>query len=196
MPTYIESLKLRYGYDTPILLKDLSVNKEDNSSIRKILSDAVRHNKISRAMEGVYYFSTETPWGTKSVLLSAAVAYSMYIRDNNGYYTGMSFENDMGLSSQVPNIRELITNNTASRKRTVSICNNKYIIRKPRTKITAGNISIMPWLDYITYASDRELCKNHDRIREILVADIDLTKELLSFYPSKTSKKIIQEGLL
>ena len=196
MNDFIKGLKGKYGYDNPILLEELSKGRDDNARIRKLLSDADKTGDIDRAIRGVYYCSRITRLGTRSVIPSYEIAEKVYIDGDNGYYSGLSFENGNGLTSQVPNIREITTNNTSARVRTVSINKFKFILRKPRTMINAENKRVMPWMDYITYIDRELLMKNIDLVKTAFDGNADIVENLIKYYPARTAKIIMEEDLI
>lgn len=190
MNTYIDNLKQKYGEDNPFTLSELTDSK-DNTRLRKALSDAVKRRVLSRACQGVYYFPHRTAWGTISVLPAQKIAYKLYIENSNGYYSGLSFANGEGLTSQVPAVTEITTNNASMRVRMVTINNQKYRIRKARVHLTPENIRAAAWLDYLTTANISEIEKNSGLIHTRIEEDNEEIKKLLPRYPAKTSKIFI-----
>ena len=64
-----------------------------------------------------------------------------------GYYSGMTFQNQLRLTTQMPNIIELYTNNETTRVREVFVGTQKVLLRRARTKITAENADVLSFLE-------------------------------------------------
>lgn len=73
-----------------------------------------------------------------------------YVQDNGeiyGYYTGMMLLNMFGITTQMPNVIEIYTNNEATKSRRVNINNQTVIVKKARTKIDKTNYRQMMILE-------------------------------------------------
>ena len=65
----VSILKESYGYDVPIILKNIRIGGKTKEAIRKELSRAVKKGEIERYGDGVYYFSRMIPsLGMKSII--------------------------------------------------------------------------------------------------------------------------------
>lgn len=102
--------------------------------------------QIERFQKGVYYRAKQTIFGKAHPSAETLEAQLLLHRGDDiiGYETGVSFMNQIGLTTLVPKKREIATN--AYRK----IINDKYIIaRKPVITINAGNFRYLQLLDII-----------------------------------------------
>ena len=57
----------------------------------------------------------------------------------DGFYGGNSFANQIGITTQVPNVVESVSNNTNSSDRERRIGNRRFYVRKPIVQITKIN---------------------------------------------------------
>jgi hypothetical protein len=64
-----------------------------------------------------------------------------------GYYSGIMLLNGLGLTTQVPNIVEVVTNNESSRLREVFVGTQRVRLRRARTTVTAENADALAILD-------------------------------------------------
>lgn len=62
---------------------------------------------------------------------------------------GNTFANYIGISTQVPRVVEIVSNNTHSSDRTVLIGERKFYVKKPIAKITKENVYVLQLLDYL-----------------------------------------------
>lgn len=64
-----------------------------------------------------------------------------------GYYTGFTFANRIGLTTQVPFALEIATNKINTDKSIIEIQGQRAYLYKPRTAVTAQNWKILQFLD-------------------------------------------------
>lgn len=193
----VEQLKTQYGTDYPIFPSDLG----NTSTARVFLSRNAAAGKIARFASGIYYFPRQTRFGN-SKLPIAQVYERKYIDDNGeifGYYSGLSFQQKIGYTSQVPNTPEITTNKEASLKRTISLDGKrKVLLKRPRVQITVDNCRLLPLLDLIT-AEDADMLMNNTLLSNYIQKEklrrSDLQK-VIAAYPAKTSLKMIETELI
>lgn len=198
----MKMLKKEYGYDEPILLKDIRIKGVSEAGKRQIFSRMSRQGKIARYSQGVYYIPSVTALGV-SKLGSQKVYEVKYISDGKdvyGYYTGLALDNRIGFTTQMPNVIDIVTNNERSRVREVKIGNQLLRLRKGRTVITAENVKALQlfdliknkdWdsLDKMQRSSITEYIKKNKISRSEVIANI-------TFAPASVAKKLMESGLI
>ena len=78
-----------------------------------------------------------------------------YVRnesDTYGYVTRMTFANQLGLTTQMPAIIEIVTNREATNGRTVTVGNQKVRIKKAAVTVSDNNVELLQFLDCIGQA--------------------------------------------
>lgn len=189
-----------FGCDEPVLVEDLLGLYPDISrtAVYKKIDAALAEGSLERYARGVYYVPTETPFG-RSVPSASQVVRRRWISDGNdvfGYYSGLSLENKAGISPQVPAVLEVTTNKATMRVREVEPFGGwrKILIRRPRTKVTAGNVDALMVLDLLTNVSpaDLEPAELENLRRLASKAGREKTFSLSRFYPAKTSKRLVE----
>ena len=98
-----------YGRNEAILSGEISFNGYSASWLKKELQKLCKEGMILRFEKGVYYIPTDTPLG-KSRLDPKKVIAKKYINNGSGtigYFSGVTFMNMIGLSTQMPNVLEL-----------------------------------------------------------------------------------------
>lgn len=190
-----------YEVNTPIYLNELNIEGMNNSTVRKQLSRLIAQNKIAKYSHGIYYIPKDSMLG-KSVLFFDDVITSKYVANKNeiyGFYSGLSFLNRLGISTQIPFTYEIVTNKETSRKRMVTINNRNVILRKAYTTINKDNYLEMQFLDFINRSS-LELINEYYTLLKSYIKDNKLNKdiinELLIYFPTKTFKKLTEGRLL
>ena len=107
----------------------------------------------------MYYIPTKTVFGN-SILNPRKVIEKKYIKDGNkiiGYYSGITFQNQLKLTTQMPNVIEVYTNNETAKIRDVFVGKQKVILRKARTTINNDNVAVLSFLELMNDITPRSL---------------------------------------
>jgi len=197
----IDYLLKKYGTNKPILTEELVVPEISYDNLRKQLSRYNSQGIIEKYSQGVYYIPKETILG-KSTLSINDVIYRKYIGDDNeiyGFFSGLSFYNKLGITTQVPFVYEIVTNKEKSRVRKITLKNKKIILRKPYATINRNNYLEAQFLEFINNANINDINDNIDILKKY-IKDNNLNKniilDLITNYPSKISKRLIESRLL
>lgn len=169
----------------------------------RLLKKAEKNGELVRFSRGVYCIPKKTFYGY-STLSSGMVANDRYIRNNEtvcGLYSGLTLLNQFAISTQVPNVVEIVTNNETTRKRTVIIDGMKFIIRKSRFEITKDNCFyytvLQLFLELGINPSLNDFSKK--KIKEYLVSNnIDQNKliKYAMFFPAQVVKNLLGSEVL
>lgn len=140
---FIEKIKRNFKIGEPIFIEDiLSLFPEfTRAYVFRLIKKAEEDEELIKFSRGVYCIPKKTFFGF-STLTSSMVANSKYITNGDsiyGVYSGLTLLNQFSVSSQIPNVIEIVTNNEATRKRMININGMKFIIRKSRFEITKDN---------------------------------------------------------
>ena len=162
------------------------------------IEKAISSGFLARYDRGVYYIPKSGRFG-KVPLSAQAVVERKYITDGKkvfGYYSGQTLENKAGLSEQVPAVLEITTNASSKRVRSLGAFGGwkDVVIRKPRCKVTSDNVDALRFLDAVTALplanlNEAELVNLKSLAN---AAGRDKAFAYASFYPAKTSKKLIE----
>ena len=202
----IRQLQDIYGYEAPILLKDIRIGHKSRTAIKQALYRATKQGRIARESNGVYYF--RDPAKRKSLILFEKVVEQKFIQDNAGnplfanlfvygYYSGATFLNMIGLSPQVPAVLEVVTNRTSSKKYTFQIGRQRAFVRKAKTEITSQNARILQFLDMFSYLGMDEVMRKKEQIVEYANKTFSRGSIVpyLKYYPTATLKKLFETGI-
>ena len=194
-----------YGYNTPIFIKDIRIGGKSKTAIRQEFYRASQRGELNRDGPGVYSIVNKTNEIVGSVTFEKIIESKFLYNENcpdlyiDGYYSGLTFLNQIGVSQQVPAILEVTTNNTSSKKRIYSALNRKAIIRKGRTNINLLNYKILQFLDMFYFVSLREVIENKDLLVDYVKKN-KLSKQqfeqYIKYYSTSTIKKIVEGGII
>ena len=165
-----EYLKKYYKDGEPIFLDDIHIEGMRRDNFRQQIKTLADAGKIVRYEKGIYYIPKKTRFDSAAGPNPETVAKYKYISrggKTDGYYSGSTFANLIGISMQVPMKKEIVSNNMAAIVREIIIGEQIFIIRRPYVKIDNDNAKILQILDLLKNL-DRYLDCSYDEARKII----------------------------
>lgn len=201
----MKKLNSAFKPNTPIFVEEIQALFADYSRPRiyQWIAEAVDSGALMRYDNGVYYIPTKTLLGV-SKLNPQKIIEKKYITSGNaiyGIYGGTLLLNSMGVTTQVPNVIEIFTNNEKSRRREVMVGYQKVILRKARMPITANNVELFRLLEFFNSIDLNKMDKETSFTRVVShIRQKGLSREeIIEFaqkFPAKTVKNLLQSGVL
>ena len=194
-----------YGYNEPIFLNDLSIEGLSENAVRQSVKRLVANGFLERYDNGIYYIPKQGGLLGKSYLDPFLVIMRKYVQNKSetyGYITGISFANQLGLTTQMPAVIEVVTNREATNGRMIMVGNLKVRIKKPSVTISDSNAEILQFLDSIGQAEKYTELPLEETIDTMIsyIKQKRFTKEQLSQVSSiltgATAKKLIEWGMI
>lgn len=183
----------------PIFSTEICIAGVSNGNLRQQFRDLYNKGIINRFDDGIYYIPKKTKLKGGAKLPSEYVAKYKYISRNDvvfGYISGFSFANQIGILNQVPVKEEIVSNNMTAAIREVRLGNQIYIVRKPKTIVTAENQKVLQLLDLlkdIDMYCEVDMALVRTQISEYMIKN-SITREsfekYINLYPIKTYKTI------
>ncbi len=199
---FFDYLLSRYGYNEAILLSELTFNGYSQAWIKKAVAALCTEQKLARFDKGVYYIPTDTVLG-KSLLDPRKVIAKKYLYQGGetiGYFSGVTLMNTLGLSTQMPQIIELYTNNEKARVRDVSVGKLNVRLRKARADITSQNAQTMCFLELM---NDTDAAFYDDEKRELLADFMQqngVSKRMITaclpYFPDKAMRTLVESEIV
>ncbi len=194
-----------YGYNEPIFLNDLSVDGMSENAVRQSVKRLVVSGFLERYDNGIYYIPKQGGVLGKSYLDPSVVIMRKYIQSKSeiyGYVTGITFANQLGLTTQVPAVIEVVTNREATNGRVVTVGNQRVRIKKPVVCVSNYNAELLQFLDSVSQAekyTELSMKETRDVLREY-IRRMCFTKEQLTEVSSgltgATAKRLIEWGMI
>ena len=200
-----EYLKENYKENEPIFISELQYKNLNMNAIRQQILNLTNKNLLIRYDTGIYFIPGKSIFKTSKTLYQNKVIEKKYISTNDeivGYFSGLNFANRIGITTQVPNLYEVVSNKATCDYRELKIGSTKIILRKPRTKITKENYLELQFLDMIKEIDNISILDKDENKKIVLnymnTAKISFAKlqKLLEFYPDKIYKNLYQVGVL
>lgn len=192
-----------YEPGEPIFYKDIIIGSSQDS-LRHQFSYLVSNGKLAKYSNGIYFLPKKSLLGGKPFISTEAVVFSKYIsRRNNaiGYYSGQTFANLIGVSYQVPVVKEIVTNECSANIRTIVLNNREYQIRKAKVHVTNENqiaLQMLSFLENYKKYTDYEVPDFREKIQKY-ARESGLNRDLLFQYADKFNnsvfKTIVELGL-
>ena len=196
----LEDLIDKYGYNEPIYLSDVQYGNYSRPWIAKEFKKMVDKGEIKRFDTGIYYFPQKLFFGD-SFLDSRKVVERRFLRNGNeiyGYVAGISLLNQVGLSTQVPNLIELVTNKEATRVRDIRIGNQRVRVRRSRTKITKENAKALQFLDLMNSINPVVMDETERLMLRKYILSSGVTRDSVMkhtrYFPAKAVKNLVDSG--
>lgn len=194
-----------YGYNEPIFLNDISIDGVSQNAVRQSVKRLTASGFLERYDNGIYYIPKQGGVLGKSYLDPFMVVMYKYVQNKSerfGYVTGLSFAKQLGLTTQMSAVIEVVTNREATNGRSIMVGNQKVRVKKSIIQISETNAELLQLLDGITQAEKYTEVTRKETI-DILIAYIRkmrFTKEQLSAVSSvltgATAKKLIEWGIV
>lgn len=199
---FFEYLVNTYGYNEAIMLNEIKFKAYSVPWIKKALGRLCAEEKLIRFEKGVYYIPTDTALG-KSRLAPEKVIVKKYINNGSGeigYFSGITFMNRLGLSTQMPNTLELYTNNEPSRVREVSVGGQRVLLRRSRSRIDSGNAAAMSFLELMNFTDAAFYDAEKKKIIAGFIKNNKITRKAIAecapYFPDKALRTLIESEII
>lgn len=186
-----------YQEAEPIFLSDMKIDGMSLSAISEEMNKLCEKNRIEKYEEGIYYIPKKSRLKSVSSINADMIARYKYIARSGtmyGFYSGNTFANQLGISTQVPNIVEIVSNNVVSEISEVHIGKRIFIVRKSVVPITMDNVYVLQLLDLLKNL-DFYLDDDYDVARkkiDIFVKENNITKQEVAQYIRMYPKEILR----
>ncbi len=144
-----------YGYNEPIFLNDLFIEGLSENAVRQSVKRLVASGFLERYDNGIYYIPKHGGLLGKSYLDPSMVIIRKYVENQSnkyGYITGLSFANQLGLTTQMPAVIEIVTNRESTNGRMLMVGNQKVRVKKSSISVSEDNAELLQLLDAIGQA--------------------------------------------
>ena len=195
-----EYLKNKYDYNEPIFADEIKFEKYSRPWIYKELKKMILNGEIKHFDTGIYYFPQKMPWGD-STLDARKVVNRRFISDGVdvfGYFAGLSLLNMTALSTQVPNLIEVVTNKETTRVRDVVVGQKRVRVRRSRTNITKENVNALRFLELMNSITPSAMDETDQFMLRKFIRESRVTRDdvsqYLALFPAKAMKNMTESG--
>ena len=151
-----EYLEKAYGYNEPIFISEIQLQGISDNALRQYFKRMVQSGDIIRFDTGVYYLPKASRILKKSYLDPMKVIIRKYIKnagETYGYFSGATFANQIGLTTQMSTVLEIVTSRESTKGRIVTVGSQKVRLKRPSIEITSENAGLLQLLDIVSQAN-------------------------------------------
>lgn len=162
-----EFIKDHYEEVEPIFFSDLLHDDITESTLNQQLKELCEKGLLQQYDEEVYFIPKKSKLNlTVGPNADMVARYRFISKGNNvdGFYSGNTFANQIGIFTQVPQVIEIVSNNVSDDGE-VLIGNRRFDIRKPVVPITKENVRVLQMLELLVKL-DAYLDCSHEEARE------------------------------
>lgn len=187
-------IKEYYKEAEPIFFSDLLCEDITDSTLNQQLKELCEKGLLQKYDEEVYFIPKRSKLNLAVGPNADIVARYRFISkgDNvDGFYAGNTFANQIGISTQVPYVIEIVSNNISDDGE-VLIGNRRFEVRKPIVPITKENAHVLQMLELLvkidayldcSYEEARDKFAEYISVCRITKSDVDL---YITKYPLST----------
>lgn len=205
METLYEYLLDNYKENEPIFLVDLQVDGMTRTNVRQQIKKLTDTGKVKRFDNGIYFLLKKTIFKSDSQLAPEKVLECKYLRDKDercGYVSGLMFFNQMGLTTQVPMMYEVVSNKATNDYRETSLAKSRVIVRKPKVLVTEKNYKALQFLDMLkdvdvySEVTGKPLQDRLYRYMDDANLSISEMEPYFAYYPDKLYKNLVETRVI
>ena len=200
--TLYQYLLETFGANEPFLTSEIQFQDYSKPWLYKELNKLCDEGKLIRYERGIYYIPTQTIFGP-SLLDPNKVIIKKYIRSGSdiyGYYSGITFLNQLRLTTQMPNTIEIYTNNEQSNARDIRVGSQEVLVRRARTPITKDNAAVLSFLELMNTVPAQFIMDERKAIIERFIADNGITRQAVTKYaplfPDKALRTLVESEVI
>ena len=205
METLYEYLLDNYKENEPIFLADLQVDGMTRTNVRQQIKKLTDTGKVKRFDNGIYFLPKKTIFKSGSQLAPEKVLECKYLRDKDercGYVSGLMFFNQMGLTTQVPMMYEVVSNKATNDYRETSLAKSRVIVRKPKVTVTEKNYKALQFFDMLkdvdvySEVTGKPLQDRLYRYMDDANLSISEMEPYFAYYPDKLYKNLVETRVI
>lgn len=205
MKALYEYLQNNYKVNEPIFLADLQIDGMTRTNVRQQIKKLTDAGKVKRFDNGIYFLPKKTIFKSGSQLAPEKVLECKYLRDKEercGYVSGLMFFNQMGLTTQVPMMYEVVSNKATNDYRETSLAKSRVIVRKPKVPVTEKNYKVLQFLDMLkdvdvySEVTGKPLQDRLYRYMDDAHLSISEMEPYFAYYPDKFYKNLVETRVI
>jgi hypothetical protein len=198
-------LSNHYKENEPIFLADIQIEGMTGTNIRQQIKKLTDAGKVKRFDNGIYFLPKKTMFKPDSQLALEKVLGYKYLRDKDkrcGYVSGLLFFYQIGLTTQVPILYEVVSNKATSEYRETSLAKSRVIIRRPKVPVTEQNYKELQFLDMLkdvdiySEVTGKSLQDRLCRYMNETKLSISKMEPYFAYYPDKLYKNLVETKVI
>ena len=207
MEEFLKKIKDNFEIGEPMFTNEiLALFDLSKQRTMELLKKCIDNGDIKKIERGVYYVPYKKTLSYNGVVFEGLetdneptteeIIIKKYKYNNKGEVygidDGMVLENDLHLTTQVPQVYNIITNNESRNMRVVKIGNEEVRLKKPYVKITKDNykeyevlqaINVLSNMNHRTAQQIKDDIKRYGKNKERM-------RKMLPYFPEKVKHRV------
>ena len=129
---FAEKFKERFEENEPIFTEDIlnTFSEYSRAYVFRLIKNMAQSKDLVKFSDGVYYLPRKTFFGISTITADMVVEKKYIYTDDNvcGVYSGLKLLNMFSITTQVPNVIEVVTNNETTRCREIVLDKRKFVL--------------------------------------------------------------------
>lgn len=201
---FVERVKSSFAVNEPIYTEEIIrlFPEYSRPQIFRFIKEAEGKNEIVNFAKGIYYIPSKTFIGLSTITADTVIS-RRYLKWNGevfGIYGGLRLQNMFSVTTQVPNIYEIVSNNESAKRREVKMDGRTFILRKSRFEINKDNANAYMIMELFNNLSGGKIDGFAKKRLIDFMQERGVTKELLMDvamkFPAKALKNLIGSKIL
>lgn len=203
---FLERLKKNYGVNEPIFTEEVLGLFPEYSRVQvfRFLKEATTSNELIQFCRGVYFIPKMTCLGILSTISPDDVIRKKYMSDGDriyGVFAGLELLNAFSITTQMPAIIEIVTNNATLRYREIVIRGRTFILRKSRCEINKDNFAAYIVLQLFNdFLRGDKIDESSFPVLQNFIQREKITVEqlfaLAKVFPARAAKNLLRSGII
>lgn len=191
-----------YGKNNAFQLKDIQYSDMSKAAVKNALKRLVAKGLVEKYLRGVYYIPSQSIFGKKTLDSEAFIRNNYLYKGDEviGVYKGYKLLNELGLTTQVPALIEIMSNNAPAEITEEHFGPSKVALSRPPVKITKDNAPLVKVMALLEEAQFKDAPEENrlQAIRTLIKKPYSrqAVSDMVTHYPLKTSKALISTGAI
>lgn len=194
-------LEETYGENEPIFIENIHYADMSDQHMYRQIKILIEKGVLKQFDSEICFIPKKSIFKSGTQLSIYKVLERKYLFDGNkrcGYLSGVVIANQLGLTSQVSQAYEVVTNKAVNEYSEVKIAKIRVIIRKPKVVVNEQNYQILQLLDLIEnidYYAENEGKELVKRLQEYLKNNgikFENVRTYLRYYGNEVCKKVFE----
>ena len=143
--SFINRLKRKFNINEPIFTNEILelFGEFTRAYVFRLINKSKLLGELVQFSSGVYYIPQKDDLDLPTITADDIInkKYVQYGNNIYGIYSGLKLQNEFSVTTQMPNIVEIVTSNGEMKCRKIEMGGRKFVLRKARCRISKSNAS-------------------------------------------------------
>ena len=195
----------QFPADRPIFTEEIinAFPEFSRAYVFRLIKKAEASRELVRFANGVYFIPRKTFFGLSTITAESVIErrYLSWNDEKFGIYGGLKLLNLFSVTTQVPNVIEIVTNNETTRRREIMLDGRKFVLKRSRFEINKENADAYAVLQLFSDLNGNDTLNDFAkrRVSEFILKKGISQNRLITLalsFPARTMKNLMRSGVL